>query len=110
MCTRSRVIFRAKNDRAKFNASGLQTRVLIGDRRYLSASMELDDCTKEEFDAFIAAYPRELVRKNIMVVEPPIVSFLDPTLGQWPECTVAHYSGAPRDVPRRFRIARSLLK
>jgi hypothetical protein len=69
--------------------------------------MDLEPCTKDEFDAFIAAYPRELRRKNIMVSDPPIVTFNDATLGGWPESMVASYL-ASHDTPSRFRIAKVL--
>jgi hypothetical protein len=65
--------------------------------------VDLESCTKAEFDAFIAAYPRELTRKNIMVSDPPTVTFNDATLGGWPESMVASYSGYPHDIPTRFR-------
>jgi hypothetical protein len=49
-------------------------------------------CTKEEFDAFIKAYPRPLVFDVTGICEPPYASYNDFTLGNWPESVVAGYS------------------
>jgi hypothetical protein len=75
---------------------------------HVRRTMDLEPCTKDEFDAFIAAYPRELKRKNIMVSDPPLVTFNDATFGGWPESMVASYMGYPHNVPTRFRIAKKL--
>jgi len=48
--------------------------------------------TKEEFDKFIQAYPRELLRDVFHANEPPIVTYNDFTLGDWPDSVVAAYS------------------
>ncbi len=46
--------------------------------------------TKEEFDAFIATYPRHLVRDVTGICEPPLMTFNDFTIApKWPESVVA---------------------
>lgn len=50
--------------------------------------------TKEEFDAFVRAYPRKLVADVAGMFEPPLVSFNDFTIAdKWPDSIVAKYSG-----------------
>ena len=51
--------------------------------------MELRQCTKEEFDAFLSAYPRELLPNTHLICEPPMRSFNDSTRGNWPNSMVA---------------------
>lgn len=53
---------------------------------------DLKECTADELEAFISSYPRELTRDVYAVVEPPLVTFNDFTLGKWPESVVASYS------------------
>lgn len=55
-------------------------------------------CTKYEFDAFIAAYPRKLVRDVACFYDPPLVTFNDFTLGKWPQSVVASYSFTDLDA------------
>lgn len=59
-------------------------------------------CTEKEFDEFIARYPRELVSAAHGAYEPPLVTFNDFTLGDWPASIVANYSMGyyPDDPPR----------
>jgi hypothetical protein len=46
--------------------------------------------SKEELDAFVKAYPRTL-KKNINgIMEPPLLTYNDFTLGDWPQSVVAH--------------------
>jgi len=49
------------------------------------------DCTKEELDAFVKAYPRKLVIDINRTCEPPFATYNDFTLGNWPDSTVAGY-------------------
>ncbi len=51
----------------------------------------LVDCTKEELEAFVAAYPRKLDRDVFGASEPPLVTFNDFTLGVWPDSVVAKF-------------------
>ncbi|PZQ99227.1 MAG: hypothetical protein DI533_00525 [Cereibacter sphaeroides] len=46
---------------------------------------------KDEFDAFLASYPRQLVRDVYGAGEPPMVNYNDFTLGEWPESIVAYH-------------------
>jgi hypothetical protein len=48
--------------------------------------------TETEMLAHLSAWPRPLVRDFCSIVEPPMVSFNDFTLGKWPESVVASYS------------------
>lgn len=45
--------------------------------------------TKDELDAFVAAYPRPLVKDVTGICEPPMLSYNDFTLGDWPASVVA---------------------
>jgi hypothetical protein len=48
--------------------------------------------TKEEFDAWLAAYPRPLVRDVYAAGEPPLVTFNDFAVAPaWPQSAVASY-------------------
>ena len=53
--------------------------------------MKLKSATKEEFDAFLAAYPRKLYSSVLTIVQPERMQFYDDTLGIWPEFVVASY-------------------
>lgn len=46
---------------------------------------------RTDFDAFLKAYPRPLVRDVAGMCEPPLVTFNDFSLGKWPECIVASH-------------------
>lgn len=73
---------------------------------------------KDEFDAFIAAYPRPLDINVSGISEPPTKSYNDFTLGNWPESVVASVSlfeiypkGDPKSYPyvwepNKYRIHR----
>jgi hypothetical protein len=64
--------------------------------------------TKEEFDAFIKAYPRPLERDVNATVEPTCVTFNDFTLGDWPKSVVASYvRGDDREPAHGWEICRS---
>jgi hypothetical protein len=47
--------------------------------------------TKEEFDAHIKAWPRKLYLDVYGAHQPPLVTFNDFTLGNWPDSVVASY-------------------
>jgi hypothetical protein len=47
--------------------------------------------SKAEFDAFIANYPRKLDRDVFGAFDPPLVTYNDFTLGDWPKSSVAKY-------------------
>lgn len=49
----------------------------------------LHRCTKAEFQAFLVAYPRPLVRDVFGAFEPPLLTYNDFTLGAWPDSVVA---------------------
>lgn len=44
---------------------------------------QFKNVTKEEFDEFIASYPRQLERDVCGIYEPPIVSYNDLEIGWW---------------------------
>jgi hypothetical protein len=51
--------------------------------------------TKEEFDEFIRKYNtnvHKLERDTCGIFDPPVVSYNDFSLGDWPESVVAHFS------------------
>lgn len=53
---------------------------------------EFKKVTKAEFDAFIAAYPRKLVRNVSTICEPPNVNFNDfERAPYWPDSVVASF-------------------
>jgi hypothetical protein len=54
-------------------------------------------CTAEEFDSFLKAYPRPLERDVAGMYEPPLVTYNDFTLGNWPESVVASHSFSDRE-------------
>jgi hypothetical protein len=55
---------------------------------------------KEEFDKFVAEYPRPLERNVAAMYEPPLCSYNDSTLGEWPESVVAwHHAFTSYDDP-----------
>lgn len=61
---------------------------------------ELVTCTKEELEAFVAAYPRALEKDVFAASEPPLVTYNDFTLGDWPDSVVAsHRAGYPEGSP-----------
>ena len=58
------------------------------------------DVTKQEFDEFIASYPRHLERDVCGICEPPAVSYNDWEIGWWSRSIVAStmlYSDNPKD-------------
>ena len=58
------------------------------------------DVTKQEFDEFIALYPRHLERDVCGICEPPAVSYNDWEIGWWSRSIVAStmlYSDNPKD-------------
>jgi hypothetical protein len=66
--------------------------------------MKLKPCSKEEFEAFLRGYPRPLERDVYGACEPPLVSYNDWTLGNWPTSIVASHSLDP-DGDRNWSIA-----
>jgi hypothetical protein len=48
--------------------------------------------TKEEFERFIASYPRPLDRDIMRMAEPPVVTYNDFSLGMWPLSIVAQHT------------------
>jgi hypothetical protein len=48
--------------------------------------------TKEEFAQFLAAYPRPLDRDVSFISEPPVVTYNDFSLGDWPASIVARHT------------------
>jgi hypothetical protein len=71
--------------------------------------------TKVEFDAFVAAYPRPLVRDVFGAFEPPLVTYNDFNLApKWPESVVASHdldgNGWRINDEASKRIRRSLLR
>ncbi len=72
---------------------------------------DLQDCTREELIAFVRSYPRELERDVNAICEPPLVTFNDFTLGDWPESVVASFNmcmpaapNAPEGSPYREEL------
>jgi hypothetical protein len=51
--------------------------------------MKYRNVTKEEFDKFVAAYPRPLVKDVCGIPQPPVLSYNDFSMGKWPESIVA---------------------
>lgn len=51
--------------------------------------MEEIRVTREEYQEFIENYPRELVKHVCAIVEPPLITFNDFTLGDWPDSVVS---------------------
>ena len=61
---------------------------------------QFKDVTKQEFDEFIASYPRHLERDVCGICEPPAVSYNDLEIGWWSRSIVAStmlYSDNPKD-------------
>ena len=61
---------------------------------------QFKDVTKQEFDEFIASYPRHLERDVCGICEPPAVSYNDWEIGWWSRSIVAStmlYSDNPKD-------------
>ncbi len=63
-------------------------------------------CTLDEFNAFVKAYPRKLVRDVNGTCEPPYVTYNDFTLGDWPKSIVAGYDADPDETERTYRTTR----
>ena len=61
---------------------------------------QFKDVTKQEFDEFIASYPRHLERDVCGIYEPPVVSYNDLEIGWWSRSIVAStmlYSDDPKN-------------
>lgn len=50
--------------------------------------------SQEEFYRFVDRYPRQMITNTFMAAEPPLVQFIDPTLGtnHW-DCIIAFFDG-----------------
>jgi hypothetical protein len=48
--------------------------------------------TREAFEQFIVSYPRPLERDVAKMCEPPVVTYNDFSLGQWPASIVARHT------------------
>ena len=55
---------------------------------------------KEDFDAFVAAYPHPLVKDCCGIPEPPVLSYNDFRLGVWPASVVARVTLCDWDPSR----------
>lgn len=66
-----------------------------GEDRRPAATMR--PCREDEFIQFIKNYPRPLERDVNQICEPPVVTYNDFTLGNWPESVVAGHSFAGRE-------------
>ena len=80
---------------------------------FYTADRVMTNVTKEEFQTFIAAYPRKLERDVYGVCDPPVVTYNDFELAnRWPYSVVAHtalYSDDPNDYwyePEEKRVYR----
>lgn len=62
--------------------------------------------TPEEYDAFIASYPRALIVDCCGISEPPTLSHNDQTLGNWPDSAVASCKVDDYLATDNFRIDR----
>jgi hypothetical protein len=51
--------------------------------------MEMYSVSKEDFDVFIKNYPRQLDCDVCAIAEPPLITYNDFSLGNWPESIVA---------------------
>lgn len=49
------------------------------------------EVSKEEFEQYLRDYPRKLVKDYCGISEPPLVSYNDFTLGDFPESIVAKF-------------------
>ena len=69
-------------------------------KTHATIEKQFKDVTKQEFDEFIASYPRHLERDVCGICEPPAVSYNDWEIGWWSRSIVANtmlYSDNPKD-------------
>ena len=69
-------------------------------KTHATIEKQFKDVTKQEFDEFIASYPRRLERDVCGICEPPAVSYNDWEIGWWSRSVVANtmlYSDNPKD-------------
>ena len=69
-------------------------------KTHATIEKQFKDVTKQEFDEFIASYPRHLERDVCGICEPPAVSYNDWEIGWWSRSIVAStmlYSDNPKD-------------
>jgi hypothetical protein len=55
--------------------------------------------TRDEFEQFVTTYPRVLERDVARMAEPPVVTYNDFSLGNWPESIVARHTFEAPDSP-----------
>lgn len=67
--------------------------------------MDWQQVKKPAFDAFVAAYPRPLVRDVFGAYEPPLLTYNDFTLGDWPASVIARVQLADDPVARLYWIS-----
>jgi hypothetical protein len=60
--------------------------------------------TKEEYKAFIEAYPRPLERDITGICDPPLETYNDFTLGIWPDSSVAFCHRDDKEALREYYI------
>jgi hypothetical protein len=62
--------------------------------------------TRGEFEQFVVSYPRQLERDVARFCEPPVVTYNDFSLGNWPASVVASHSFETRDslVPSGWKV------
>jgi hypothetical protein len=67
--------------------------------------------SKEEFERFLATYPRKLERDVARMCGPPLVSYNDFTLGNWPQSVVASHSFADLacKMPAGWKVRKDLV-
>jgi hypothetical protein len=65
----------------------------------------LKDVSREEFDAFVKAYPRPLTRDVTAICEPPLITFNDfERAPYWPGSVVASCNNDGTGGPNNFRV------
>ncbi len=63
--------------------------------------------SKEEYEKYIDKYPRKLVRDVYAVCDPPLITYNDFTLGEWPNSVVASTHLYSDDVNDYFYVSES---
>ena len=69
-------------------------------KEHATVKPEMKSVSKDEFVAFIKAYPRPLVRDVCGICDPPAISWNDFLFGKWPDSVVARtfaYDDNPGD-------------
>lgn len=60
--------------------------------------IEYKEVDKSEFDSFIKSYPNKLVRDVYGAFEPPLITFNDFLLGDWPDSVIAYYKDCKASI------------